>query len=612
MPCRILHTTDFHFGYFPGENDDVVVQEPWQADLGKNLREQIKVEIINILNDYERKPNLWVLTGDFTNKQLSSGFKLFAEWFNEIIVKTNFPREDVVFVPGNHDTTGCEYFDGDEVLLTLDRMREERSQYPNDLSIPLKSDAFKLYRDFLLKCGLTPPAHIVPTRVEYDGVRPRSSTAKLHFLAINSAGLSATAKVIPNSTKPIQRDIFAEGGLWVRENWPKRTEEEPNANNVSILAVHHPKYWWSWRDRYRGLGSEGTYGKLAAHVDIVLLGHNHPAERFQRNLHPRHFPLCALPNFGGAMHIKFPVAPNGAATKEEAVSKRGELFNNPEIVMFDLLEISPSKDSASVETWLYWMSQVVAGDGGNEWVIEKRSSPKQDIKSYDPHLRERFFAIEFPEKLADFQQQEKKAYPTILKLWKSRSLVEFRIKVIDALAVHFGLAPIPGDDPSDYQARRVAFQKVDTAEKIVEYWDFMDLIEYEDELGMQLSLLGRIAKGRKKLESEQSKWPGYELNLVLCPFDYYNCLIEPESLLGCDDYFRIQYLLERTIRFQEYILEDKIVSHTNFPSKSRAMNPIYFLSRENVAKILHHRTIEESSEMLQYVEEIESRFKNMS
>lgn len=242
-PLRILHLSDLHIpeGY-TNDQDFRTIKLNLIKDISRNRKKFGAIDIA-------------VFTGDFTDKGYIELFqKELIEFINEVLKAADIPKQNTVFVPGNHDAkrpTGM-------VLDQIQKVREKCEVTSNKDDVEYLCKRFQHFTEFYSDI-LGDSAKSIKSY----GVKDISVGEDVYrFIRLNSA-LATFDKNDYNNlfvTKVQLDNILAE------------MNEQVNPR-ITFLVMHHPMDWLTYEERL--LLEEYVTDTTKFNVDIILNGHIH-------------------------------------------------------------------------------------------------------------------------------------------------------------------------------------------------------------------------------------------------------------------------------------------------------------------------------------------------
>ncbi|MDY4195087.1 MAG: metallophosphoesterase [Bariatricus sp.] len=217
---------------------------------------------VNLLKDIEQqkkkygKMDVAVFTGDFVDK---GNVELFKEdmytFISEVLDTAGIPKENVVFVPGNHDAKRPEGM----VYEEIQKVRENCEVTNNKDDVGYMCKRFQPFVDFCMQFS--------ESTIECDksyGITDISldDNEVYRFIRINSA-LATYDKNDYNNlfvTKVQLDDIL-------------RQMDDRIKPRITFLVMHHPMDWFTYEERV--LLEEYIADETKFNVDIILNGHIH-------------------------------------------------------------------------------------------------------------------------------------------------------------------------------------------------------------------------------------------------------------------------------------------------------------------------------------------------
>ena len=246
-PIRILHLSDFH------------LQQRRQWDSDPVLRGLVTA--IQALRDDGLAPDVVAFTGDIAFSGQRRQYTLAQEWIDKHLLTAlgaNFPREHLLFVPGNHDVDRATVkiaaqATQEALLATSDQEKiadvlQDRSQ--RSVLLNRHSEYLRFVNGYRSKAA---------GRLE---VPWWSQLLELQGTPVHFAGLCSSWMSWRESDQ---------GNLLVGRYQVNTVMEQPKQAAVSVILVHHP---WGWLREFDGTEIERAMHQYPG-MRLVLRGHLH-------------------------------------------------------------------------------------------------------------------------------------------------------------------------------------------------------------------------------------------------------------------------------------------------------------------------------------------------
>jgi predicted phosphodiesterase len=237
-----LHLSDFHFRTSQTYDSNIVLQA-----LLEDVQARIEQDGLT--------PDFIAVTGDVAFSGKAEEYELASEFFDDLLTKTNLPKERLFLVPGNHDVDRDRVSTGVQAIGdTLTDRNSTNAVLVNPGDRRLLFDRFVSYANFVNE--------YLGDHLSFDDehyyytYHLRIRDHQIAILGLNSAWLCAS-------------DDDKANGLLLGERQVRDVLEQSKDADMRIALLHHPFDW------LREFDQNDSAALLYDNCDFILQGHLH-------------------------------------------------------------------------------------------------------------------------------------------------------------------------------------------------------------------------------------------------------------------------------------------------------------------------------------------------